>query len=90
MYTVAVDRRFWVSFFTLLYLIFGAPVVAGDLDAISQDIVDSILLVTSTLGAILIMLGLQVSWTKRPPSGKDFNEPKSEVIEALEKILHAD
>lgn len=73
-YTVLIDRRFWVSLLTVIGLVFGLPELAENSEQAGTDVVDAITLIAQSVGSLIATITLILSWTKRPPSGKEHNE----------------
>jgi hypothetical protein len=83
--TVLGDRRFWVTFALPLLILWGVlPTTVNN-----TETVNSIMVLVQGIGTLLTALGLQQSWTERPPSGLSFKEIDSEwkkVKEALSEL----
>lgn len=72
--TVVVDRRFWIAAFTVLGMVFGVPQLVDQADGMGNDVADTVQIIIQSVGSLVSVLALIVSWTKRAPSGKEFNE----------------
>lgn len=83
--TLLVDRRFW-AYLLSLGIMLGVVPATADKEALSNQTVDAILLVMQGATALLGVLVLVYSWTKRPPSGLDYKKLPTE-IETLLPIL---
>lgn len=84
--TVIIDRRFWVSLFSVIVLVFGTDQMLGNVDALSDQAVELSSLLLKFMGVFVVPVLLGNSWTKRAPSGLGFKEVNSEV-EAFVKTL---
>lgn len=87
--TVIVDRRFWVSLFTTVILVFGTPELLGNVDSLSDQALEVTQLIVQVLGMILPLLNLVNSWTKRAPSGLGFKEVQTESDILAEAVIKA-
>lgn len=84
--TIVVDRRFWVSLFTLLSIIFGIPELANNANYLSGEALDLVVLVAQILGLLLVPFGLVISWANRPPSGLNYKEAVSQLAQDLRDL----
>lgn len=84
--TLLVDRRFWVYLLSLGIMLGVVPATA-DKEALSTQTVDAILLVAQSATAVLGILVLVYSWTKRPPSGLDYKKLPTEVEKVLPVLI---
>ena len=84
--TILVDRRFLGTF---LLPVVGLFVVLPQTVDAQTELIESIITLVQGVGLVLCALGLQMSWTERPPSGLSFKEIDSEwkkVKEALSEL----
>lgn len=90
--TLLVDRRF-IAYIISLGIMLGLIPAATDAEALSNQTVDAILLIMQGATALLGVLVLVYSWTKRPPSGLDYKKLPVEleqVIPVLKELLVKD
>jgi hypothetical protein len=81
--TVLVDRRFWVSLFTTIILVFGSPELLDNAETLGDQAVEVAQIIMQFVGMILPFLNLVNSWTKRAPSGLRFKESQTDLVEQL-------
>ena len=70
--TVAQDRRFWIAVVTVLASVLGAPQFVDQADDMGGEIADTIQVIIQAGGILVSYVALIISWTKRPPTGKNY------------------
>lgn len=84
--TVLIDRRFW-SYLFLLGITLGVIPATIDADKTANDVVTAVELIMAGVTALVGFVALVLSWTKRPPTGMDYQPLPPEVIEVAQAIL---
>lgn len=94
--TILVDRRLWVAAITIAGIIFGIPSFTDNTEALSQEAIDWVNLLTGIVGSLAVVVSLLASWAQRAPSGLSFkdivgeaDEVQSEVQKIIELLKEA-
>jgi uncharacterized membrane protein YphA (DoxX/SURF4 family) len=71
-FTILTSRRFWNSVFSIVFLLVAGPEAAEHADSLSPQAVDIVTMLFQIVGPILVLLGLNISWTSRAPVKTDY------------------
>jgi len=83
--TLLVDRRLFVTLLLVFGTIFGVDAWVTDSEALATDVVEAIQLLVSASVALVSVISLVFSYTKRPASGLNYKTPNPE--EAIERAV---
>lgn len=87
--TLLVDRRLWIALLFVVGNVVGVDEWSRNADALAGNIVDAIQGILMSGGALIAVVTLLYSYTKRPPSGLDGTNGAIEkaVQDAIAKYL---
>lgn len=72
--TMIIDRRLLFYIFVVVGTVLGLPQLTDNADTLNKELVDAITLIIQGVTAIVGLVTLLISWTKRPPSGQNYRE----------------
>jgi len=84
--TVLIDRRFW-SYLFLLGITLGVIPATMDADQTANEVVTAVELIVQGATALAGFVALVLSWTKRPPTGMNYQPVPPEVLDVASAIL---
>ena len=85
--TLVVDRRLIAYVAVVIGVMFGFPELVNNADALDEQLAEGVQLIIQGVTALLGLLGLIHSWTKRPPSGLDYDKIVYDRTWEIERIM---